>query len=226
LVAETCAAESTDPGNTKLLAQQGREATASQRMRTLAHAESVRQGAAHVGAPSFDLIPTAFYTVSVHEAHLPAESTPQEENARLPRADEHQRWSQDVEAASREGAETADSVGGRLRRPERLTTRAEFQALFRQGKRIERPSMIVLWRVRDGTRRAGFAVGRQIQGAVRRNRARRRLREAYRAARDVAPAGVDLVVIGRGSALTASLGALIDDMRAAFRAMASAGSRR
>ncbi len=81
--------------------------------------------------------------------------------------------------------------------------------------------MIVLWRVRDGTRRAGFAVGRQIQGAVRRNRARRRLREAYRAARDVAPAGVDLVVIGRGSSLSASLTALIDEMREAFRAMAS-----
>ena len=80
--------------------------------------------------------------------------------------------------------------------------------------------MIVLWRVREGTRRAGFAVGRQIQGAVRRNRARRRLREAYRAARDVAPAGVDVVVIGRGSALTASLTALIDDMREAFRTMA------
>ena len=79
--------------------------------------------------------------------------------------------------------------------------------------------MIVLWRARDGVRRAGFAVGRQIEGAVRRNRARRRLREAYRAARDVAPAGVDLVVIGRGSSLTGSLTALIDDMREAFRAM-------
>jgi ribonuclease P protein component len=86
--------------------------------------------------------------------------------------------------------------------------------------------MIVLWRVRDGTRRAGFTVGRQIQGAVRRNRARRRLREAYRAARDVAPASVDLVVIGRGSALTASLATLICDMRDAFRAMGMPRSAR
>ena len=81
--------------------------------------------------------------------------------------------------------------------------------------------MIVLWRARDGARRAGFAVGRQIQGAVRRNRARRRLREAYRAARDAAPAGTDLVVIGRGSSLSASLTALIDEMREAFRAIAA-----
>ena len=81
--------------------------------------------------------------------------------------------------------------------------------------------MIVLWRASQGPRRAGFAVGRQIRGAVRRNRTRRRLREAYRAARDVAPAGVDVVVIGRSAALTRSLSALIDDMREAFRAMAA-----
>ena len=81
--------------------------------------------------------------------------------------------------------------------------------------------MLVLWRASDGPRRAGFAVGRQIRGAVRRNRARRRLREAYRAARVVAPSGVDLVVIGRAAALTVSLGALIDDMREAFRAVAT-----
>jgi len=81
--------------------------------------------------------------------------------------------------------------------------------------------MLVLWRASDGPRRAGFAVGRQIRGAVRRNRARRRLREAYRAARVVAPDGVDLVVIGRAAALTVSLGALIDDMREAFRAVAT-----
>jgi ribonuclease P protein component len=79
--------------------------------------------------------------------------------------------------------------------------------------------MIVLWRARDGARRAGFAVGRQVQGAVRRNRVRRRLREAYRAARDVAPAGVDLVVIGRAPALTVGLAALVEDMRDAFQAM-------
>jgi ribonuclease P protein component len=80
--------------------------------------------------------------------------------------------------------------------------------------------MIVLWRASDGPRRVGFAVGRQIRGAVRRNRARRRLREAYRAARVVAPARVDLVVIGRSAALTLALDALIADMRAAFGTIA------
>jgi len=79
--------------------------------------------------------------------------------------------------------------------------------------------MIVLWRANDGARRVGFAVARQVRGAVQRNRVRRRLREAYRAARDVAPTGVDLVVIGRSAALTLALGALVEDMRAAFRGL-------
>jgi ribonuclease P protein component len=164
--------------------------------------------------------------ITVHEADISAECAPPEEDAWLPRAYEHGGRTEDVEAAAGEGAETADGVSGRLRRPERLTSGAEFQALFQQGKRVERPSMIVLWRPREGLRRAGFAVGRQIRGAVRRNRARRRLREAYRSARDVAPAGVDVVVIGRSASLTLSLGALIDDMREAFRAMATLRSGR
>jgi len=79
--------------------------------------------------------------------------------------------------------------------------------------------MIVLWRAHDGTRRVGFAVGRQVRGAVRRNRVRRRLREAYRVARDVAPAAVDLVVIGRAAAQTVGAVVLVEEMRDAFRAM-------
>ena len=86
--------------------------------------------------------------------------------------------------------------------------------------------MLVLWRASDGPRRVGFAVGRQIRGAVRRNRARRRLREAYRAARDVAPPNVDLVVIGRSASLDASPSTLVDDMRGAFRAMTAPRSER
>jgi len=86
--------------------------------------------------------------------------------------------------------------------------------------------MIVLWRARDGACRVGFAVGRQVRGAVRRNRVRRRLREAYRAARGSAPVSADFVVIGRTSAQTASASGLVEDLREAFRAMAAGRSER
>jgi ribonuclease P protein component len=158
--------------------------------------------------------------IIVHEADVSAESTPTEEDAWLPRAHEDEGRAKSAEAEAREGAETAHSVTGRLRRLERLTRGAEFQALFQQGKRIERPSMIVLWRASEEPRRVGFAVARQIHGAVQRNRVRRRLREAYRVARDAAPPKVDLVVIGRSAALGADASVLVADMRGAFQAMA------
>jgi ribonuclease P protein component len=97
-----------------------------------------------------------------------------------------------------------------------LTRGADFQALFQQGKRIDRPSLIVLWREADAARRVGFAVSRQMRGAVKRNRVRRRLREAYRRAREVAPARVAVVIIGRPAALTANFNELIAELRDAL----------
>jgi ribonuclease P protein component len=100
-----------------------------------------------------------------------------------------------------------------------LTTSADFQALFQRGKRIDRPSMIVLWRETAGSRRAGFAVSRHVRRAVDRNRARRRLRAAYRAARAAAPANAALVIIAKPPVLHEPFKTLTDEMRAAFAAI-------
>jgi ribonuclease P protein component len=100
-----------------------------------------------------------------------------------------------------------------------LTTSADFQALFQRGKRIDRPSMIVLWRATSEPRRAGFTVSRQVRGAVQRNRARRRLREAYRAMRAAAPTHAALVIIGRPAALRQPFTKLADELHDALTAI-------
>ena len=82
--------------------------------------------------------------------------------------------------------------------------------------------MVILWRNSANPRRAGFTVARQIRGSVPRNRARRRLREAYRLVRHEAPGDVDVIVIGRPKTLAATMDALVDDMRTAFRSIAYA----
>jgi ribonuclease P protein component len=97
-----------------------------------------------------------------------------------------------------------------------LTTSAEFQALFQRGRRIDRPALVVLWREATGPTRAGFAVSRQIRNAVQRNRVRRRLREAYRASRDVAPGRAALVIVGRPAVLTEPFAALASQLRGAL----------
>jgi ribonuclease P protein component len=100
-----------------------------------------------------------------------------------------------------------------------LTTSAEFQALFQRGKRIDRPSCLVLWTEGAHARRVGFAVSRQINRAVDRNRIRRRLREAYRAARGAAPATAAMVVVGKKRVLEMKFGALVAELESAFATM-------
>jgi ribonuclease P protein component len=107
-----------------------------------------------------------------------------------------------------------------------LTSSAEFQALFQRGRRIDRPALIVLWREADEPTRAGFAVSRQLKTAVQRNRARRRLREAYRASRETAPARTALVIVGRPAALTAPFAALAGQLRDALAAIPGARAGR
>jgi len=69
--------------------------------------------------------------------------------------------------------------------------------------------------------RIGFTATRRIGGAVVRNRAKRRLREA---ARIIAPlhvvAGCDYVFIARGGTPTRPWGALLEDMRSALTRLA------
>jgi ribonuclease P protein component len=99
-----------------------------------------------------------------------------------------------------------------LPRGERLRRATEFQSVFQQGSRFERPGFVALWRPAE-RRRAGFAVSRQIRGAVARNRARRRLREAYRQVQALMPRDVEMVLVARASAATRKLPDLVEDMR-------------
>jgi ribonuclease P protein component len=156
---------------------------------------------------------------TAHEADVSTKRAATEEDSWLPRADEDPRRAEGSQASAREGAETADRLTGRFPRRERLTSSADFQALFQRGKRINRPSMIVLWQATDEPRRAGFAVSRQVRGAAQRNRARRRLREAYRAIRTAAPSHTALVIIGRPGALRQPFTVLADELQGALSAI-------
>lgn len=80
----------------------------------------------------------------------------------------------------------------------------------------------MLWCPADAPTRVGFAVSRQIRTAVRRNRVRRRLREAYRTARAAAPAATALVILGRPAAAAAPFASLTEELRSALAAIPGA----
>jgi ribonuclease P protein component len=80
----------------------------------------------------------------------------------------------------------------------------EFRALYARGKSSAGVYLAVYTRPnRTGVTRLGLTVSAKLGHAVKRNRIRRRLREAYRLEEDKLRAGCDIVIVARARALTA-----------------------
>jgi ribonuclease P protein component len=88
--------------------------------------------------------------------------------------------------------------------------------VFRHGRRIERRSFIALWRSAPGTAGVAFAASRRTGGAVVRNRARRRVREAYRRQDGRVPSEVAVVFVARPEAVATDFGEILSDMKSAL----------
>jgi ribonuclease P protein component len=82
----------------------------------------------------------------------------------------------------------------------RLTRAAEFDAVSRLGRAVGGRYLTVRYRQRDddAAARVGFAVPRQVGGAVERNAVKRRLREVLDRDPALLRPGYDYVVIARG----------------------------
>ena len=112
---------------------------------------------------------------------------------------------------------------------ERLKRRADFKAVA-GGKRFAR-SGFVLQALRasdapaDRPARVGFTVTRKIGNAVVRNRIRRRLREAVRAAAVRPESATDYVLVGRSGALTLQFRQLVTDLEGGFAALSRDAKR-
>jgi ribonuclease P protein component len=84
-----------------------------------------------------------------------------------------------------------------LPRTHRLTRHADFQRLYDEGRKfVHRLAVFFVLPSAGGVPRVGLTVSRRIGKAVRRNRIKRRLREAWRRRLDELPA-VDVVVVAR-----------------------------
>jgi ribonuclease P protein component len=105
------------------------------------------------------------------------------------------------------------AAGAGLPRAERLRDRAARQGVFRRGTRVERGGFVLVWLPAPGPRAVAFAAGRRLGGSVVRNRARRRLREAYRGQKARRSVGdVRLCFIARPGALDQPFAALSREM--------------
>jgi ribonuclease P protein component len=106
---------------------------------------------------------------------------------------------------------------------ERLKKRADF-LLCAQAPSCSRGAIVVQARPRDETPlvRAGFTATKRVGGAVVRNRAKRRMREAARLLLpDLARPGFDYVFIARGGLPTRPWDRLLDDVKSALIRLAA-----
>lgn len=95
----------------------------------------------------------------------------------------------------------------------RLVRRAEFDAVYREGRRRASPSFVVFLRPNGSEiSRFGLSVKRALGGAVKRNRIRRRVREILRLHRQEIASGWDIVIHPRPQVATAEFAAITAEL--------------
>ncbi|PZQ64199.1 MAG: ribonuclease P protein component [Phenylobacterium zucineum] len=111
---------------------------------------------------------------------------------------------------------------------QKLTKRSEFLACA-QAPSTAKGAVVVQALPRgddDPKVRIGFTATKRIGGAVQRNRAKRRMREAARQILpDLGQPGVDYVFIARGGVITRPWARLLDDVKSALIRLAADGAR-
>jgi ribonuclease P protein component len=120
----------------------------------------------------------------------------------------------------------------RFPRTARLLRHADFERVYKQGRRHFSASMTVFYWARPDVDaleagaaqgsslapglRVGFTVGRALGGAVQRNRMKRRLREAVRMTRPPAGVAADVVINPKKSLLTNDFASVVNEVARAF----------
>ena len=110
-------------------------------------------------------------------------------------------------------ASRPSKTGQEYPRGARIVRKADFDAVYRNGKRRSSSHFTVFLKANDLPHsRFGFSIKRTLGGAVVRNRIRRRVREAIRLHRQEISAGWDFVIHPKASVQSAEFAALESDL--------------
>ena len=133
-----------------------------------------------------------------------------------------------MSASLRRASELYAESGKKNPRSGRLLRHADFERVYKQGRRHFAAHMTVFYLPRaegDGLR-VGFTVGRVLGGAVDRNRMKRRLRECVRLCRPGSGPAMDVVINPKKSLRTADFDLLIEEVARAFEVIARNGAQK
>ena len=125
-----------------------------------------------------------------------------------------------MSGAAPNGSSKPSAGGKRLGFPRgaRLLRHADFERVYRLGKRHFAAHITVFYLVREENQgmRVGFTIGRALGGAVERNRMKRRLREAVRLQVLGNMPAVDVVINPKKSAFGVAFSELRSEVARAF----------
>jgi len=117
--------------------------------------------------------------------------------------------------------ETSNKVSQGFPREARLLKHADFQVVYKQGRKHFSGNMTAFYRENqvNAVPRVGFTVGKVLGGAVDRNRIRRRMRSAVRNHLNEIARPLDLVLHPRKSVLTLEFSQLDAEIMQVFAAV-------
>ena len=110
-------------------------------------------------------------------------------------------------------ASRPSKTGQEYPRGARIVRKADFDAVYRNGKRRSSSHFTVFLKANGLPQsRFGFSIKRALGGAVARNRIRRRIREVVRLHREEISAGWDFVIHPKAGVESAPFAALQSDL--------------
>lgn len=99
-------------------------------------------------------------------------------------------------------------IDERFRKDERIRRRREYLAVQRRGDKLHLQHILAFVLSTDGRRRLGITVSGKVGNAVRRNRIKRLMREAWRRKMHRMPQGLDIVLVAKRVAAQADFTAI------------------
>ena len=106
-----------------------------------------------------------------------------------------------------------------------LCANRDFKRMYARASSAPGACLVFFLRKnRLGVTRLGLTVGTKLGGAVRRNRIRRRIKEAYRLVEDKLPSGYDIVLVARSRAENVPLDQIKSEIVRLFNKLAAQGS--
>ncbi len=154
---------------------------------------------------------------SKDEHNIPAKQAEDEEDARLQEEDGYgRRKKRDIEKAG-QGQEEADALSVSMvrdvGRAGRITRSSEYRSMYEGGTKLAGKYYVMFFRRHaGGSGRAGITVSGKVGGAVVRNRAKRRTREALRKVLATRRLEADIVLVALKRITDAPFDGLVKDI--------------